>query len=176
MRFLLDGLERLVERPRLRLAVAPRLDDKDDDEEEAAPAPVERPRARRQAQSRHPVALVVDESLPSELQAVSLALGVLREAGVRRWADFGSEWPSSVFVAEEQLELLRRHADLLGLVSWSGGGEKNVTLAMCPKCRRWELTTGSIWSSCNMTLGCGGKPIKAQPAKRLRTTPSREAA
>jgi hypothetical protein len=116
-----------------------------------------------------PVRLVVDESLPSDCQAVSLGLGILREAKAVTWADLGPKcenWPSHVVITNEQLAVMRQHSGLLGLIAWRDGSDPMVTLAICPECHRWEMTTGDYWRTCHLKLHCKGAPIKVAPAKR----------
>ena len=145
----------------------------DDDDEDEAPEPQPRPRTKPKApKPQRPVHLAVDPSLPPDCQAVSIGLGVLREAKVSTWGDLGAgleRWPSHVVLTGEQLSLLRQHSGLLGLIAWRDGKKPMVTLAICPECHRFEQTTGAWWRKCQLKLHCQGAPVKVSPAKRAPT-------
>ena len=127
------------------------------------------------AQPRQPRApklkgIAANPDAPPAAQAVSLALGVLRAAEARYWSDLGPElenWPPSLKLSSEQLALLREHSYLLGLVAFGRPktGERTVSVAVCPVCGAFELTTGTTWQKCRLTRGCEGEPVKASVAK-----------
>ena len=114
--------------------------------------------------------IAANPAAPPAAQAVSLALGVLRAAEARYWSDLGPElenWPQGLKLSNEQLALLREHSHLLGLVAFGrpGTGERTVSVAVCPVCGAFELTTGTTWQKCRLTRGCEGEPVKASVAK-----------
>ena len=137
-----------------------------------AAAAVSKPRRARKASAQQPVRLEADQALSPAVQTVSLGLAVLREAGVRTWADLGAgleAWPGRVRLEPEQLETMHQHSHLLGFIAQARQGQKEptVTLVICPTCSRFELTTGASSKTCHLTLGCTGKPEKARAAKSV---------
>lgn len=106
-----------------------------------------------------------DGALPIE-RAVSVALGVLKQAGVPRWGDLGPDmehWPSHVRLTKEQIDDLRSSSHLLHLIERKIPGDTssyNVSLAVCPACLRFEVVTGAPRGKCYMKLGCTGAPRK----------------
>ena len=94
--------------------------------------------------SKTPVQLVTVPDQPAAVQAVSLALGVLRHAGLATWAELVEhfpEIPAGLELSEEQIRLLAEWQHLLphiarGSKSTDGPGASTVTLAVCPECGR----------------------------------------
>lgn len=114
--------------------------------------------------------LAANPDAPPAVQAVSLGLGVLREAGVKRWSDLGPElenWPADLSLSKDQLALLAEYSHLLGLIAFArpDTGEHTVSVAVCPVCGAFELTAGVWWRKCKLTRSCDGEPVKASVAK-----------
>lgn len=115
------------------------------------------------------VSLVTPDG-PPPVQAAGLALAILQRAKVAAWEELEGRLPNGVTVSDEQLELLNSQSHLLRLLrvrvttdAWTGG---TVTVAVCPRCSRWLLLSGGgAPSSCTLTRGCGGAPVKASAAR-----------
>jgi hypothetical protein len=121
------------------------------------------------------VLLVTNADQPAAVQAVSLALGVLRHAGVGTWAELVEHFrqiPDGLALSEDQLRLLAEWEDLFPHISW---GQKStgdleaaatVSLAVCPECGRWEQVVGPASTRCRLKLQCAGVAVKAAVAPR----------
>ena len=111
-------------------------------------------------------------------RAASIALGLMRAAGVKRWAEMGHVLPAAVELFDEEHRLLVDHIEILAFLRLQARLEDGtrtpmVTVAVCPACGEWVLvSSGPAPSRCEMTRGCAGKPVKAavatkdQPARR----------
>ena len=67
-----------------------------------------------QRSPKAPVRLVTNADQPAAVQAVSLALGVLRHAGVRTWAELIEDYPQvpdGLVLSADQLRLLAAEPD-----------------------------------------------------------------
>jgi hypothetical protein len=121
-----------------------------------------------------PVRLVTNADQPAAVQAVSLALGVLRHAGVGTWAELVERFPQApdnLVLSEAQLRLLAEWQDLFPHIAWgvrNPGGPVAATasLAVCPECGRWEQVVGAASSRCRLKLLCPGVPVKATVARK----------
>jgi hypothetical protein len=118
--------------------------------------------------------LVTVADHPAAVQAVSLAFGVLRHAGVGTWAELVERFPrvpDSLVLSDEQIRLLAEWQDLFPHIAWgqkSTGdpGAATVSLAVCPECGRWEQVVGPASTRCRLKLGCSGVPVKATIARK----------
>ena len=125
-----------------------------------------------------PYRLKTNLAAPPTARAASVALGLLRAAGVTRWADMGDVLPATVEISDEEHRLLVDHVEILSFLRLAarlpdGTRTATVTVAVCPDCGEWVLvSSGPGPSRCEMTRGCTGKPVKAavatkdQPARR----------
>jgi hypothetical protein len=121
-----------------------------------------------------PVHLVTVADEPAAVQAVSLALGVLRHAGVGTWAELVErfpEVPDGLVLSDEQIRLLVEWQDLFRHIAWGqkrpgGSAAATVSLAVCPECGRWEQVVGSASTRCRLKLLCSGAPVKATVARK----------
>jgi hypothetical protein len=121
-----------------------------------------------------PVHLVTVADEPAAVQAVSLALGVLRHAGAGTWAELVERFPQvpdGLVLFDEQIRLLAEWQDLFPHIAWGlkrpGGSQAaTVSLAVCPECGRWEQVVGSASTRCRLKLGCSGVPVKATVAHK----------
>jgi hypothetical protein len=120
------------------------------------------------------VQLVTNADQPAAVQAVSLALGVLRHAGVATWAELIDHFPhipDGLVLSEDQIRLLAEWQDLFPFIAWGlkgpgGQGAATVTVAVCPECGRWEQVAGPASSRCRLKLLCPGMPVKAAVAQK----------
>lgn len=108
--------------------------------------------------------VVVDPGLTTPAKAVSIWLAVLAHAKVPILADLDA-MPDNLDLTEDQVAALRANAHILTLV---GHRTPVVSLAICPECGRWTLCVEPTKSTCKMTLGCGGKPVRVPAAKRVK--------
>ena len=123
---------------------------------------------------KKPVLLVTNADQPAAVQAVSLALGVLRHAGVRTWAELIEDYPQvpdGLVLSADQLRLLAEWEHLFSHIAWGqkstgDSGAATVSLAVCPQCGRWEQVAGSASSRCRLKLLCPGVPVKATVARK----------
>jgi hypothetical protein len=121
-----------------------------------------------------PVRLVTNADQPAAVQAVSLALGVLRHAGVGTWAELVERFPQvpdDLVLSEGQLRLLAEWQGLFPHIAWGlkrpgGSGAATVSLAVCPECGRWEQVVGPASTRSRLKLGCPGVPVKAAVARK----------
>jgi hypothetical protein len=109
----------------------------------------------------------LDDAASPLMQAASLALALLRAAKVAAWCELVAEPDrlAGVHVSSEQLDLLNTHREALG---WLQVGPPLVTVAVCPDCSRITIVTGTPATTCPMTLGCNGKPVRAAAAVRWK--------
>jgi hypothetical protein len=120
------------------------------------------------------VRLVTSADQPAAVQAVSLALGVLRHAGVGTWAELIEDYPQvpdGLVLSADQLRLLAEWEHLFPHIAWGqkstgDSGAATVSLAVCPQCGRWEQVAGSASSRCRLKLLCVGVPVKATVARK----------
>lgn len=113
------------------------------------------------------------EGLPPLAEAVSLALGVLREAGVAHWADLPPVMPAHLRIDDRQYALLEQWSGYFALIRFGpavpktepGDYRRTITLAVCPVCGEHETVVTSASRRCRMRLWCEGAPVKAPPAK-----------
>jgi hypothetical protein len=120
------------------------------------------------------VRLVTSADQPAAVQAVSLALGVLRHAGVGTWAELVERFPQvpdGLVLSDEQIRLLADWEHLFPHITWGlkrpgGSGAATVSLAVCPACGRWEQVVGSASTRCRLKLRCSGVPVKATVARK----------
>ena len=109
--------------------------------------------------------------LPPVGTAVSLALGVLKHAKVRRWSDL-PHFPEDLALTTGQPELLTRFAPAITHVAAAADGRPLVTVVVCTACRRWLLfARGTAPKSCPMSLDCPGEMIKVAPAQLVPLVP-----
>ena len=127
-----------------------------------------------------PYRLRTSPAAPPMARAASIALGVLRAAGVTRWAELGDVLPAAVELLDEEYRLLVDHVEILSFLRLAtrlpdGTRTQAVTVAVCPECGEWVLaSSGPAPSRCEMTRGCAGKPVKAAVA--TKDQPARQAA
>lgn len=105
------------------------------------------------------------DEAPQIERAVSIALGVLKQAGVARWEGLGhalERWPAHVKLTKEQLEDLQSCSHFLLFIErrTPGGASRNIHISICPVCLRVEVLTGAPRGKCYMKLGCKGSPRK----------------
>lgn len=110
----------------------------------------------------------IDPDTPALAQAASLALALLRTSNADTWASLVADPAplSAVLINPGQVELLDRFA---GELTALRVGPPLITLAVCPECQRYTVVSGGPATSCPMTLGCAGKPVKATFATRTET-------
>ena len=125
-----------------------------------------------------PYRLKTNPTAPPMARAASLALGLMRAAGVTRWSEMGDVLPAAVELRDDEYRLLVDHLEILSFLRLAARLEDGtrtpmVTVAVCPACGEWVLvSSGPGPSRCEMTRGCVGKPSKAavatkdQPARR----------
>jgi hypothetical protein len=112
----------------------------------------------------------IDQDTPPLVAAASLALGLLRVTKTATWvelvADPGRLAAAGVEVSPDQVLVLNGFADELAPLRV---GPPIVTLAVCPGCARWAVvSSGQPASTCSLTLGCTGKPVRASVANRAK--------
>ena len=114
-----------------------------------------------------PYRLKTNLAAPPMARAVSIALGLMRAAGVTRWAEIGDVLPAAVELRYEEYRLLVDHVEILSFLRLAarlpdGTRTQTVTAAVCLDCGEWVLVAGGAGPSrCEMTRGCPGKPVKA---------------
>ena len=124
--------------------------------------------------------LKTSPAAPPMARAASLALGILRAAGVTCWAEIGDVLPTAVELTEEERRLLVDHVEILSFLRLAarrpdGTRTQTVTVAVCPDCNEWVLVSSGLGPSrCEMTRGCAGKPVKAAVATKEK--PGQQAA
>lgn len=139
-----------------------------------------------------PVRFVDDETKPLLARAVALGLAVVRHCKAVTWADFEADLAllAEIDPAEQAAQgaeidprvkevakahaaldltqadwlLLARFAPVLNRLSVS----PLVTVAVCGDCGEWVLVSSKTPSSCTMTAGCAGKPVKASIATKAK--------
>jgi len=118
----------------------------------------------RKAASASATAIEVDPGLSTPERAVAIWLAVLSHCKVTTLDELGAI-PDDLVLSDEQLAALRDNAHILALV---GHRAPVVSIAMCPDCRRWSLCAEPPKSKCKLTMGCPGKPVRIQAAKRIK--------
>lgn len=119
-----------------------------------------------------PYRLRINPTAPPMAWAASIALGLMRAAGVTRWAEMGEVLPAAVELADDEYRLLVDHVEILSFLRLAvrrpdGTRTQTVTVAVCPDCGEWVLVAGGAGPSrCEMTTGCTGKPVKAAVATK----------
>jgi hypothetical protein len=120
-----------------------------------------------------PVRLVTNVDQPAAVQAVSLALGVLRHAGVGTWAELIEDFPQvpdGLVLSAGQVRMLAEWQDPSPYIAWgqkgTGDSGATISLAVCPECGRWEQVAGAGSSRCRLKLLCPGVPVKATVARK----------
>ena len=122
-----------------------------------------------------PYRLKTSPAVPPTARAASIALGLLRAAGVTRWAEIGDVLPAAVEISDAEHRLLVDHVEILSFLRLAarlpdGTRTQTVTVAVCPACNEWVLVAGGpAPSRCEMTRGCTGKPVKAAVAAKDQT-------
>ncbi len=122
-----------------------------------------------------PHRLKTNPAAPPKARAASIALGLLRAAGVTRWAEIGDVLPAAVELSDAEHRLLVDHAEILSFLRLAtrledGTRTQTVTVAVCPDCSEWVLVAGGPGPGrCEMTRGCAGKPVKAAVATKDQT-------
>ncbi len=122
-----------------------------------------------------PYRLKTSPAVPPTARAASIALGLLRAAGVTRWAEIGDVLPAAVELSDAEHRLLVDHVEILSFLRLAarlpdGTRTQTVTVAVCPACNEWVLVAGGpAPSRCEMTRGCTGKPVKAAVAAKDQT-------
>lgn len=110
------------------------------------------------------VDLQLNREIPAPVLAAGVALGVLTRAKTRTWADLPGE--ALADLAPEVVNLLEAHPDVTGSVRAAvrGVDGKSITIFRCPECTLWGMlgTADSEPSTCGLTRGCLGKPVKAR--------------
>jgi hypothetical protein len=109
-------------------------------------------------------AIEVAPGLRTPERAVAIWLAVLAHAKVPTLSDLETI-PGDLVLTDDQLDALRNNAHILALV---GHRAPVVSIAICPECRRWSLCTEPAKSKCKLTMGCPGKPVRIQAAKRVK--------
>lgn len=117
---------------------------------------------------------ITPKGLPRAAAAAGLALAVLIKTKTATWAEgiekaaADGQWPMPIVqLDEDQIDLLDEHREALRLLRTDGARKTLVTLAACSDCAAaWLLSAGAPPTRCNLTDGCGGKPVKATAAKR----------
>lgn len=118
--------------------------------------------------------LVVEDG-PDQVRAVSLALRILQVVKAPSWqvlaqrvADNEPSTMKSLGTLRldaEQVALLSHHEAVFGVLTGPDGSM--VSLLACPECGRFIPVVGSRKpTSCVMTWGCEGRPVKAKPAAK----------
>lgn len=108
---------------------------------------------------------VTDPSHPRAAQAAGLALALMRAAKASSWQELTGDpgrW-TGLELDAEQVDLLNENGGLLTVLRL---GDATVTVAVCPTCGRFSLVADTPPSTCSMTVGCAGKPVKATFARR----------
>lgn len=114
-----------------------------------------------------PIEFAVDPGAPPLLQAAALGLALMKYAKVSRWADLVAD-PSrleGVTVTAAHVALLNAHSGVLTMLQ---PGPPLVTVAVCPECSKFTIVSGSPSTTCSMTLGCKGHPVRASIATRVK--------
>lgn len=114
-------------------------------------------------------AFATEATQPRLVQAVSLALAILRTTKKTRWEQLQGVIPWEVALLPGQLELLSEHAAELLFIRSTGtepDGTKvaTVSVAVCPDCGLWQLLDKTPPRRCQLTIGCTGAPVKASAA------------
>ena len=119
-----------------------------------------------------PYRLKTNPTAPPMAHAASIALGLMRAAGVTRWAEMGDVLPAVVDLSPEEHRLIVDHMEILSFLRLAarladGTRTPTVTVAVCPTCGEWVLVSSAPGPSrCEMTRGCAGKPVKAAVATK----------
>jgi hypothetical protein len=100
-------------------------------------------------------------------------MAVLVKTKTPSWADGlaqasqDGQWPMPlVSLDDEQVDLLDEHAGVISFLRTDGARKMLVTLAVCDQCGMfWMISSGAAPTSCNLTKGCTGKPVKVSAAK-----------
>jgi hypothetical protein len=111
---------------------------------------------------------VEDRGAPEVAQAISLAFAVMRILKATCWSEVGPELPYTIGLDDQQLDLLNRHGEALGLLR-NGvvkSGVKTTGVVICPACRRWMLVSTAV-TTCAMKFGCPGKPVRIKAARKI---------
>lgn len=114
---------------------------------------------------------------PPLVRAASLALAFMRATKAPNWEAFVAsvnEDPAAVLgqlrVTPEQLELMNEHRDAIAMMKVDSPA---LTLAVCPVCSRFSIVAAQPPATCNLKLGCTGKPIRVSAA--VKTKPAGKA-
>ncbi|GAB3176131.1 hypothetical protein GCM10027059_50510 [Myceligenerans halotolerans] len=108
------------------------------------------------------------EGIPDIVAVAALALAVMHTVGAERWAEVVSRVRGAagrIELDQGQVDLLNRHAGALALLRVRPGS--TATIAGCPGCGRWQVTTAAV-KACRLTPGCGGTLVRATPASPMK--------
>lgn len=119
----------------------------------------------------------VEETWGGPLEALGLAIAVLKKTKTRSWAELCSIKPStpsakllaSIDLSPGQLSVLETYRDVVALLRVS----PNAIPAMCNVCGLPTLVDTTVPASCTMSLRCTGKPVKPAAAKKVEQAPTR---
>lgn len=112
---------------------------------------------------------------PPLLSAAGIAGYLLRAARVSTWEQLAAALDSGdlevatrlapYHLTNPQLRLLDGFTDEIGLISV----DPPRTIAACDTCGQWMLVGArSVPSGCHLTLGCGGKVVRAPRGRRIK--------
>lgn len=113
------------------------------------------------------VSFSVDPALPPLTQAASLALALMKATKSTSWAELVAD-PARLdgfAVDGEQLAMLNEHRSAFGNLRV---GPPLVSVAACPVCGRFTVVSGTASTTCPMTLGCKGNPVRASVAAKAK--------
>lgn len=104
-----------------------------------------------------------DPTLPEKVQAVSLALQILKAAGCTTWEVLLAhpEHHRRAKLTPGQQKLLAEHTDALPHI----GVSPLRSIIYCPACERWALAGKNPGrkARCTLTIGCDGVLTYASP-------------
>lgn len=117
--------------------------------------------------------LQAPEAYSGRLRAVALGLAVLRHAKVDTFEELEVALAARddkvvkafalLDLTDDQRDLLNEHRALVRTLTIKPLG----TVAECSDCRRWMLVRDRTPTTCNLTLGCRGTPVRAVAALRV---------
>lgn len=108
---------------------------------------------------------------PPLVQAASVALAFMRATQAPNWEAFVAAVErdpaalGALRVTPEQLELMNAHRDAIAIMKVDSPA---LTLAVCPVCGRYSVVAAQPSATCNLKLGCTGKPIRVSAATKTK--------
>lgn len=119
----------------------------------------------------------VEETWGGPLEALGLAIAVLKKTKARSWEELCStklgtptaKLLASIDLSPGQLSILEAHRDVVALLQLS----PNAIPAICNVCGLPTLVDTTVPASCTMSLRCTGKPVKPVAAKKVEQAPTR---